>query len=95
VTVRVGKERSVVVRGDDNLLSRVTTEVEDGDLVIGQTPGSFETKSPTRVEVSVPSLDDLMTLSGSGLLSVTGIEAENVTVTEASRGALPYPSAPG
>jgi hypothetical protein len=85
VTVRVGGERSVVVRGDDNLLSRITTEVEDGHLVVGQTPGSFETTSPTRVEVSVPSLDDV-TLSGSGILSVTGIEAENATVTLSGSG---------
>ena len=85
VTVHVGGGRSVVVRGDDNLLSRVTTQVEDGDLVIGQTPGSFETKSLTRVEVSVPSLDDL-TLTGSGILSVSGIEAENVTVTLSGSG---------
>jgi hypothetical protein len=85
VTVRVGGERSVVVRGDDNLLSRVTTQVENGDLIIGQTPGSFETKSPTRVEVSIPSLDNLM-LTGSGILSVTGIEAENVAVTLSGSG---------
>jgi Putative auto-transporter adhesin, head GIN domain len=85
VTVRVGGERSVVVRGDDNLLSRITTQVEDGNLVVGQTPGSFETKSPTRVEVSVSSLDDL-TLTGSGILTVTGIDADNVTVTLAGNG---------
>jgi hypothetical protein len=79
VIVRVGDERSVVVRGDDNLLSSITTQVEDGHLVVGQTPGSFQTKSPTQVEVSVPALDGL-TLTGSGILSVTGIEADNVAV---------------
>jgi hypothetical protein len=85
VIVRVGGERSVVVRGDDNLLSRITTQVEDRDLVIGQTPGSLETKSPTRVEVNVPMLDDL-TLTGSGILAVTGIEAVNVTLTLSGSG---------
>jgi hypothetical protein len=85
VTVRVGEERSVVVRGDDNLLSRITTEVVDGNLVVGQTPGSFETKSPTRVGVSIPSLDDLK-LTGSGILTVTGIDADNVTVALAGSG---------
>ena len=85
VTVRVGAERSVVVHGDDNLLSRITTQVEDSDLVVGQTPGSIESKSPTWVEVSVPSLDAL-TLTGSGILAVTGIEAANVTVTLSGSG---------
>lgn len=85
VTVRAGRERSVAVHGDDNLLGRVTTEVEDGNLVIGLTPGSFETKSPMRVEVSVPSLEDL-TLTGSGILSITGIEAESMKVTLSGSG---------
>ena len=85
VTVRVGGERSVVVRGDDNLLGRITTQVVDGHLVVGQTPGNVETNSPTGVEVSVPSLDDLR-LTGSGVLSVTGIETENMTVTLSGSG---------
>ena len=85
VTVRVGGEQSVVVRGDDNLLGRITTRVMDGGLVVGQTPGNVDTNSPTGVEVSVPSLDDL-TLTGSGVVSVTGIEAENMTVTLSGSG---------
>ena len=85
VTVRVGGASSVVVRGDDNLLGHITTQVVDGDLVVGQTPGNVETNSPTGVEVTVPSLDDL-TLTGSGILSVIGIETENMTVTLSGSG---------
>ena len=86
VTVRVGGEQSVVVRGDDNLLAGcITTQVVDGDAVVGQTPGNVETNSPTGVEVSVPSLDDV-TLAGSGNLSVTGIETENMMVTLSGSG---------
>ena len=40
VTVRVGGTQSVVVHADDNLLSRVTTQVRAGSLVIGNTPGT-------------------------------------------------------
>ena len=68
------------MKADDNLLDRVTTEVQSGTLVIANTPGSFTTKSPMRVEVDVPALDAL-TLSGSGNIVVTGIEAKRLEVT--------------
>src|SRR5215475_9171675 len=51
VVIRAGEDRSVVVKADDNLLDRVTTEVRAGKLVIGNTPGSFSTKTPMSVEV--------------------------------------------
>ena len=54
VVIRVGGKQSVVVKADDNLLSHVTTEVQAGTLVIGNTPGSLETKSPMSVVVTVP-----------------------------------------
>ena len=85
VAIRVGKQQSVVVRADDNLLDRVTTRVEAGNLVIGNTPGSFTTKSPMSVRITVPSLT-AFTLSGSGNGSVTGIQGRNVTVTLSGSG---------
>ena len=72
VVIRVGEKQSVVVKADDNLLDRVTTEVQSGKLVIANAPGSFTTNSPMSVEVGVPSLDTL-TLSGSGNIVVTGV----------------------
>jgi hypothetical protein len=44
-----------VVHADSNLIRRVTTRVMAGTLLIGTT-GSFTTKNPMRVEVSVTSL---------------------------------------
>jgi hypothetical protein len=79
VVIRVGEQQSVVVRADDNLLDRVTTEVRSGELVIGNAPGGFTTRSPMCAEVGVPTLSGL-TLSGSGNIDVGGIEAESLTV---------------
>ena len=87
VVIRVGEKQSVVVRADDNLLDRVTTEVQSGKLVIANTPGSFTTKSPMSVEVNVPTLNAL-TLSGSGNIVVSGIEAESLKVTLPGSGTL-------
>lgn len=86
ITVAVGGRQSVVVHADSNLLRYVTTRVVAGTLVIGTT-GSFTTKSPMSVEISVPSLA-AVTLSGSGEISVTGIDAPRLTVMLPGSGAL-------
>lgn len=87
VVIRVGEKQSVVVKADDNLLDRVTTEVRSGTLVIANTPGSFTTKSPMSVEIGVPSLDTL-TLSGSGNIVVGGIDADSLEVSLPGSGTL-------
>ena len=87
IVIHVGEKQSVVVKADDNLLDRVTTEVRGGRLVVGMTPGSFTTKSPMSIEVGVPSLDGV-TLSGSGNIVVSGIDTESLTVTLSGSGTL-------
>ena len=87
VAIRVGESQSVVVKADDNLVDRVTTEVRSGTLVIGNTPGSFSTSSPMSVEVTVPALTAL-TLTGSGNIAVAGIEAQSLAVDLPGSGTL-------
>lgn len=87
VVIRVGEEQSVVVRADDNLLDRITTDVTAGTLVIGQAPGSYAAGSPTSVEIAVPSLDGL-TLSGSGNIVVNDIKAQLLTAMLSGSGNL-------
>jgi Putative auto-transporter adhesin, head GIN domain len=79
VVVRVGAPQSVIVHADSNLLARVTTQVTSGSLVIGNTPGALNARSPMFVAVSVPSLD-AVTVQGSGNISVTGINSPSLTV---------------
>jgi hypothetical protein len=81
VVLHVGRKQSVVVRGDDNLIRRITTKVRAATLVIGNTPGGFTTRSPMRVEVGVPTLSAL-TLSGSGTITGDGTTGKlDVAVT--------------
>jgi Putative auto-transporter adhesin, head GIN domain len=80
VTIHVGQKQSVQVYADDNLVNRVTTDVNAATLVIGNTSGSYSTNSPMRIEVSVPTLSAL-TLSGSGTITVSGVEGPRFTVT--------------
>jgi len=75
VRISVGDPQAVVVHADDNLLSHVTTRVAGETLVVGNTPGSFSTRSPMSVEIRLPSLDALR-LTGSGTIDASGIRAD-------------------
>ena len=86
VTVDVGPSQSVVVHADSNLVRRVTTRVVAGTLIIGTT-GTFTTRSPMSVQVSLPALAGV-TLSGSGDISVSGIDEARLVVTLSGSGAL-------
>jgi len=87
VVIHVGGKQSVVVKADDNLLRRVTTKVQSGTLVIGNTPGSLMTKSPMSVVVTIPKVGEL-TLAGGGNVVVTGVRTESLTVTLSGSGNL-------
>jgi Putative auto-transporter adhesin, head GIN domain len=87
VVIRVGETQSVVVRADDNLVDRVTTEVQSGKLVIATTPGSLTTKSPMSVEVALPTLTGLA-LTGNGNIAVDGIDAESLEVSLPGSGTI-------
>ncbi len=64
--IRQGSEESLSVQADDNLLPYITTEVENGKLVIGFQRGvSVSTSSPIRFTLMVKELNALE-LSGSG-----------------------------
>jgi hypothetical protein len=86
VTVDVGRRQSVVVHADSNLLRHVTTRVVAGTLVVGTT-GTFTTRSPMSVDVQLPALAAIK-LSGSGEISVNGIDAPRMIVTLSGSGAL-------
>lgn len=70
--LRVGEPRSVAVEADDNLVAHVRTEVADGVLRLSLLPGSYETRTPLRVEVVTPSLRGLV-LDGAARADVAGL----------------------
>ena len=76
VEVTIGDPQSVIVRTDDNLLADVETEVNADTLEVSEP--SLTDLDPTAgmvVEVTVPELGEVE-VSGSGDLSVTGVEGE-------------------
>jgi hypothetical protein len=86
VAIHVGAPRSVAVIGDDNLVGRVTTRVRAGRLVIDDT-GSYTTRAPMHVSVSVPSLEGVA-ITGSGTVTVEGLGSAETRVELAGEGTL-------
>ena len=86
VEIHVGAPLSVAVTGDDNLVRRVTTVVAAGRLVIDNT-GSFTTKAPMHVAVSVPSLHGVE-LGGAGTVTADGVTSADFSAELAGDGTL-------
>lgn len=79
VSIHVGRSRSVVLRGDNDLLPLVRTRVVAGTLVVSNTR-SFTTNAPMSVDVTVPSLRGVR-ITGAGTVSVDGLVARRLSVS--------------
>jgi putative autotransporter adhesin-like protein len=86
VSISVGAAQLVTIRGDDNLLDRVTTTVADRTLTIGNR-GSVRTNAPMSVDVAVPRLA-VVSLSGSGTISFVGVRAPAFLVELSGAGTI-------
>lgn len=86
VVVHIGGAQQVVVHGDDNLLTKVTTVVTGNQLRIANR-GNFTSHTPMRVEVTVPALA-AVTLSGSGMITIDGVSGERFTAVLPGSGLL-------
>jgi len=75
VAIVAGRERSVTVRGDDNLLAEIRTEVKGETLKISNRH-AFKSKIGVTVEIGIPTLSGV-DVSGSGTVSVDGLEGDS------------------
>lgn len=64
IEIVLGAERSLEVLADDNLIARVTTTVQGGQLSVGVT-GSYATRTPPVVRLTTPSLSEVTLQSSS------------------------------
>jgi Putative auto-transporter adhesin, head GIN domain len=87
LSLHVGPRQSVVVSADDNIVSRVTTRVVSGTLVVGNKSGSYSVRTPIVTQVVVPSVAAL-TLEGSGDISASGINSRALTLSLAGVGTI-------
>ncbi len=74
--VTVGKERSVRVIADDNIISKVITEVRGGTLYLEMEKGSYRNIEKLEVIITVPSLEGVG-LYGSGDMNIDGAKSDD------------------
>jgi len=86
VEVRVGPAPSLVVEADSNLLPLIRTEAR-GDALKIYSDGSWRTNNPIRITYTVPRLTELHK-SGSGRMSVVGLEGAPLKVRKSGSGVL-------
>lgn len=86
VQIRVGAAPSLIIEADDNLIPLVTSNVSDGMLEL-DTRGSFRTRSPVRVHVTVPDIRYVAT-SGSGNVIVQGVANDQLHLVTRGSGNL-------
>jgi Putative auto-transporter adhesin, head GIN domain len=78
VTVAVGPAPSLTLEGDENVLPIVKTE-ESGKLLRIFPDGSYSTRSPLKVRLSVPQLFRLSS-SGSSTIAASGFDHESFKI---------------
>jgi hypothetical protein len=86
VVVKAGDAPAVTVTGDDNVLDLLLTDVRDETLVIRTPTGRmFTTSRPVVVTAATPSIRRVA-VSGSGMVTVTGVEADTLEVSVSGSG---------
>lgn len=72
VFITIGKEQSVEIRFDDNLLDYIETEVQGKTLVL-DSHKSYSSKRNCKIEITVPKLESVK-LSGSGDIVINDLD---------------------
>ncbi|MBM3989602.1 MAG: DUF2807 domain-containing protein [Planctomycetes bacterium] len=85
VRVAMGRTRSVVLEGDDNLLEHVCTRVEDGVLVLDFAPGRYRTRRPLSVVLVTETLTALE-VHGAGDVRLEGVVGERLGIVISGSG---------
>jgi hypothetical protein len=87
VSVEVGASSSLVtIHADDNLMTYVTTEIEDGRLIIAVQDG-YRLDPMPQIQVRSPALSSV-TYAGSGRVQLESVSAESLKLTLAGAGEL-------
>lgn len=86
VQIRAGAAPSLVIEADDNLIPFITSNVSGQTLVL-DTRGSFRTRNPIRVYLTVPDIEHVAT-NGSGNVIVDGVANRRLELVTRGSGNL-------
>ena len=89
VTILQGDDQSLKITADDNLLSQMRTEVQDGRLTIENSERNWNQRvrpsEPMQIVITVRELDEVA-FSSAGKLNIDGMESDALTVTVSGAG---------
>jgi hypothetical protein len=82
VVVRYGDAVGIVVEADENIVPLIRTDIDDGVLTVSSS-GSFSTKQPIKVSVTLPNDREMpdLDLIGSGDIAMHGIDQAELAVS--------------
>jgi hypothetical protein len=72
------KPQDIEIKGDDNIVPLVTTEVSNNVLHI-KSLGGYSTSEPLTLKISVPDLEGI-SATGAGTIEVSGLKNEKFTI---------------
>lgn len=78
IEIRHGPTESLRITADDNLLPILTSEVDDGRLILGS-DSRFETANDIHYEITVREFDEI-TLAGAFVVDISGLDTERFAV---------------
>lgn len=80
IILKQGSECSIVVEADNDIISKVRTEVTGGRLTIGLERGSFRNIKVLRATVTLPNLKELQIRGSGDVTSIGTIEAQDLKI---------------
>lgn len=83
LVVEQSATKSVQVKADDNIISHITTRVENGKLII-ETDNGYNTSNTPKVIVKLPVISELVASSGSRITSNNTLITEHIVVNSTS-----------
>lgn len=78
----------IIVEADDNLQKEITTNVENGVLVISCKKGSFNNITSKKITVKMPNIEGLEASSASTINAVTTLKGNNLTLASSSAASI-------
>jgi hypothetical protein len=88
LTIRRTASESLTIEAEDNIIPRLTTEVENGRLTIGVEPNTnIQTTEPINYELTVRDLSTLQML-GAGNIDARSISTDNLEIANSGSGEI-------
>ena len=83
VIVEQSDSTAITVEADDNIISHITTKIENGTLIV-ETDESFNSNNNPKVRVKMPVISGLHASSGSSIKSLNTLITEDIKTTSSS-----------